>query len=164
MLYCKSHLYIEKAGRNPLRQVWAVLKFSWYNKYPVHRSAYTYCEEKLPSRLDLGKDHYGGPFTTEEVEDVKAFFKLFLLLVSLFGFHVAGDGFSMAQHMLHYSCPPVEELELIAFNPIFISSLVVFVAIPFLQFLPRAHKCSMSMLKRVGIGMFILLLQEISYT
>ena len=37
-------------------------------------SAFTYCEDELPSRMDLGKEKYGGPFTTEPVEDVKAFY------------------------------------------------------------------------------------------
>ena len=30
-----------------------------------------YWEEDYPSRLDLGKKKYGGPFSEEEVEDVK---------------------------------------------------------------------------------------------
>uniref|UniRef100_A0A1X7VPM4 Uncharacterized protein n=1 Tax=Amphimedon queenslandica TaxID=400682 RepID=A0A1X7VPM4_AMPQE len=41
--------------------------------------ALTYWEEEAPSRLDLGKDKYGGPFTEEEVEDVKTVFRLLLL-------------------------------------------------------------------------------------
>ena len=35
----------------------------------------------MPSRLDLGKLRYGGPFTTEQVEDVKTFFRLLLVLL-----------------------------------------------------------------------------------
>ena len=31
----------------------------------------TYCEDELPSRIDFGKNKYGGPFSTEQVEDVK---------------------------------------------------------------------------------------------
>ena len=30
-------------------------------------------EDDYPSRIDLGKDKYGGLFTVEEVEDVKTF-------------------------------------------------------------------------------------------
>uniref|UniRef100_A0A1X7SJY2 Uncharacterized protein n=1 Tax=Amphimedon queenslandica TaxID=400682 RepID=A0A1X7SJY2_AMPQE len=36
------------------------------HKYPENRSALTYWEEEAPSRLDLGKNKYGGPFTEEE--------------------------------------------------------------------------------------------------
>ena len=31
-------------------------------------------EEERPSRIDFGKSKYGGPFKTEQVEDVKTFF------------------------------------------------------------------------------------------
>ena len=41
------------------------------HKYPVQRSAFTYCENEQPTRLDYGKSKYGGPFTTEQVDDVK---------------------------------------------------------------------------------------------
>ncbi len=37
----------------------------------LNRSAFTYWEENIPSRLDLGKSRFGGPFTTEQVEDVR---------------------------------------------------------------------------------------------
>ena len=33
----------------------------------------TYWEEDYPSCIDLGLDKYSGPFTVEEVEDVKTF-------------------------------------------------------------------------------------------
>ena len=36
---------------------------------PFAGKVITYWEEEAPSRLDLGKEKYGGPFT--EVEDVK---------------------------------------------------------------------------------------------
>ena len=40
------------------------------------KSAFTYCEDDLPSRTDFGKTKYGGPFTTEQMEDVKTFLRL----------------------------------------------------------------------------------------
>ena len=62
-----------------------MLNYARKNKYPRLRSALTYWEESAPSRLDLGKDKYGGPFTEEEVEDVKTFFGYVPLLVCIFG-------------------------------------------------------------------------------
>ena len=50
-----------------------VLQFTKDHANPIRHSAFTYCEDELPSRLDLGKEKYGGPFITEPVEDVKAF-------------------------------------------------------------------------------------------
>ena len=65
---------IEPGRVNPYKLVSRVTKFASQHEIPVHRSAFTYCEDELPSGLDLGKNKYGGPFTTEEVEDVKAFY------------------------------------------------------------------------------------------
>ena len=41
------------------------------NKCPRLCSALTYIDEEHPSRIDFGKHKFGGPFTDEEVEDVK---------------------------------------------------------------------------------------------
>ena len=90
------YMYIAKVGINPFQLMWKVLNFAWKNKYPLNRSVFTYCEENTPSRLDLGKKQYGGPLTTEEVEDVKTFFGVTLLLMSLFGYHISGIGFLVA--------------------------------------------------------------------
>ena len=59
-----------------------VIKFASDHKIPIRRSAFTYCEDELPSRLDLGKNKYGGPFKTEEVEDVKAFLGILSVLLA----------------------------------------------------------------------------------
>ena len=76
-----SHWLIDhRQNHNPLKTVYRVLKFAKQHKYPVNRSAFTYWEEEIPSRIDLGKTKYGGPFTTEEVEDVKTFFRILTLL------------------------------------------------------------------------------------
>ena len=56
------------------------------HKYPENRSALTYWEEEAPSRLDLGKDKYGGPFTIEEVEDVKTVFRMLPLFIAIIGY------------------------------------------------------------------------------
>ena len=99
LLVCnKKHLNIEVPSHNPLKLVYQVLKY-WKHKIPEHRSAFTYWEEDplltckskyggpqrrcfhilgrrifhFLGRIDLGKSKYGGPFTTEEVEDIKAF-------------------------------------------------------------------------------------------
>ena len=40
-------------------------------------------EDELPSRLDLGKEKYGGPFTIEQVEDVKAFLGILHVLLTI---------------------------------------------------------------------------------
>ena len=85
--YLFSHWLIDhRQNHNPLKTVYRVLKFAKQHKYPVNRSAFTYCEDEIPSRIDLGKSKYGGPFTTEEVEDVKTFFRIILILTVIFVF------------------------------------------------------------------------------
>ena len=40
---------------NPLSLIFKVLKYAAKHKYPVQRSAFTYCENERPTRLDYGK-------------------------------------------------------------------------------------------------------------
>ena len=87
---CKHHYMIEPVRYvNPVRHIVKVLQYARCHTAPVLRSAFTYGEGP-PSRLDLAKDRYGGPYTTEEVEDVKSFGRILLLLLSQFGILLAG--------------------------------------------------------------------------
>ena len=73
---------------NPFKLIHRVLKYAVKHKHPEGRSAFTYCEDELPSRLDFGKSKYGGPFTTEQAEDVKTFFRglgLVIIVSAVFG-------------------------------------------------------------------------------
>ena len=84
----------EPVTQNPFKLVYKVIKYAINNKHPRHRSAFTYCEDNLPSRIDYGKNKYGGPFTTEQVEDVKTFLRLVVIISvagNLFGEVIATD-------------------------------------------------------------------------
>ena len=72
----------EPVTPNPFKLVFKVLKYAKNFKQPRHRSAFTYCEDELPSRIDFGKSKYGGPFTTEQVEDVKTFLRILTVCVT----------------------------------------------------------------------------------
>ena len=66
-----------------IKLIYEVLNYAQKNKYPRLRSAFTYIDEEQPSRLDFGKQYkFGGPFTEEEVEDVKTVSRLMPLLVA----------------------------------------------------------------------------------
>jgi len=67
-----------------MKLIYQVLRYAAKNKYPSMRSAFTYWEDKPYTRIDLGKRKYGGPFTTEQVEDVKTFFRVLVLLIVAF--------------------------------------------------------------------------------
>ena len=74
VVHCKKHWFLwDFARNNPCKLVYRVTVFARQQKVPIRRSAFTYCEDDIPTGLDLGKNKYGGPFTTEQVEVVKAF-------------------------------------------------------------------------------------------
>ena len=78
----KKWFLVEPGGMNPYKLVYNVTKFARQHKAPINRSAFTYCEDEVPTGLDLAKNKYGGPFTTEEVEDVKVFYGILKILFS----------------------------------------------------------------------------------
>ena len=80
-IYFKHLLTIFPQLVNPYKLIFRVLNYAWKHKYPERRSALTYWEEDIPSRIDLGMSKYGGPFTVEEVEDVKTFFRLLPVII-----------------------------------------------------------------------------------
>ena len=71
----------EPTTHNPFKLVYKVITYAMKHKYPTQRSAFTYCEDDIPPRIDFGKMKYGGPFTTEQVEDVKTLFRIVLVIV-----------------------------------------------------------------------------------
>ena len=96
IIYCSMFLLapkwliIEPKSPKALETIYKVLKFAVKHKAPIYRSALTYWEEDVPSRLDLGKTKYGGPFTTEQVEDVKTFLKILVISFPIFIILAAG--------------------------------------------------------------------------
>ena len=164
VLHCvsKKHFYIQKAGLNPFKNIYKVLKYSWKHKVPEHRSAFTYWEEDIPRRIDLGKNKYGGPFTNEEVEDTKTFLRILPLLLCLFGYHLAGDGYSAPIQLQRTSCPSLPVLLLIVGNPQHLTALVTVVGIPLyrlviIKIITKVK--SIQMLTKMWIGLYFSLLQ-----
>ena len=83
LCFRRCWFYVEPKHLNPYKMVAKVLNYARKHKYPVQRSAFTYCDNELPSRIDFAKERYGGPFTTEQVENVKTFFRILLVLLAL---------------------------------------------------------------------------------
>ena len=73
--------FIEPGQNNPYKIVYKVLNFARKNKYPLRRSAFTYGDDFIPTRLDFAKERYGGPLTTEQVENVKTLLRILTLLL-----------------------------------------------------------------------------------
>ena len=62
--------HIEPRWHNPYKMVLKILSFAGKHNHSLQRSAFTYCDDERPSRLDFAKERFGGPFTTEQVADV----------------------------------------------------------------------------------------------
>ena len=71
----------EPVKQNAIKQAYRVIKYAIKTKQPT-RSAFTHCEDELPSRIDFGKSKYGGPFTIEQVEDVKTCLRLIPIAIA----------------------------------------------------------------------------------
>ena len=89
---CHKWLDVHYKKSNPFKIIFKVLNYARKTKYPERRSAFTYIDEEEPSRLDYGKHKFGGPFTEEEVEDVKTILQTATaVLECIFGGLVAND-------------------------------------------------------------------------
>ena len=79
LLFNRS-LVKEPTSSNSLKLIFQVLRYTVKNKYPRLRSAFSYWDEKK-YRINLAKAIYGGPFTSEEVENVKTFLRIVAILI-----------------------------------------------------------------------------------
>ena len=91
MFCCNNWLIKEPISQNPFKLIYKVSRYAIKNKYPQYRSAFTYCEDEVISRIDYGKTKYGGPFMIEQVEDVKTFYKVLPMVIV--GGMTAGEAF-----------------------------------------------------------------------
>ena len=81
---CKYHWFSTNTGRhNPYKTVCKVLNFARKHNYPLRRSAFTFCDKYIPSRLDFAKERFGGPFPTEKVENVKTLLRILTILFAI---------------------------------------------------------------------------------
>ena len=162
-LLAPKYIMIEPKSSQALKTIYRVLKFASKNKTPLNRSALTYWEEDIPSRLDLGKSRYGGPFTTEQVENVKTFFKIIVIhlprFISTLPIHLdlllqegTVNGLDNCQSII---------LHRFTYSP----SLCAMLAVMFSEFIvyPLVKINIPSILKRIGILCFISLLVNAAY-
>ena len=163
----KRHLVIEPAQHNnPVKLIWKVLKYAWTHKQPVRRSAFTYGEFP-PSRLDLCKERYGGPFTTVQVEDVKSFFYILSIVIGTFGYGFVGSKSKVLDQYLILMGGPNSFIEnLFLIYPLAVPYFVIVFAVPFHQFIivPFFSNYIPSMLKRIWIGLVAALVESIMTT
>ena len=171
---CRGWLRAIPIRNNPIKLIWQVLRFSAEHKYPVHRSALTYWEDDIPSRINLGKDKYGGPFTNEQVEDVKTFFRMISLALPCIATATSGflvDNvfvFSVSQNWTvstlvdfnyyNYNGSSVDNACTQSLYAAFLANINLWICFYVLCsefiFQPLFGRCIPSMLKRIGLAFF----------
>ena len=152
---CLCQQWLDRSYKitNPIKLIIQVLNYARQHSYPQKRSAFTYMDEEQPSRLDFGKEKFGGPFSEEEVEDVKTVLRLLPLIICI----------SISVSSMLW---PVMHLNAFGDQYMYINCVLNFGArdwiaplllIPLYQFLlyPLFHKWVPSMLRRIGAGLFL---------
>ncbi len=156
----KDLFHDERLKINPYKLLYCVIKFTVKHKKPIKRSAFTYCDEEIPSRIDYGKQRYGGPFTTEQVEDVKVLLNILLVLATLgpvflldfninimLAFYIRG----------HVDKHDISSGTLKKFDNL--APLVVILSLPFLHFIvkPIFNSVTIGMFKRMGLSIIVII-------
>ncbi len=158
-LLAPKWLIIEPKSPQSLKSIYQVLKFAAKHKAPLNRSALTYWEEDVPSRLDLGKSRYGGPFTTEQVEDVKTFFKIVVIQIPLFFVSLSSRKLYVTVPLDHQPSSSINEctsvlISLFTYHQcvgvMLVTLISEFVVYPLVKIEPP------SILKQIGFACFII--------
>ena len=132
--------------KNPIKLIVRVLCYARKHKYPENRSALTYWEEEAPSRLDLGKDKYGGPFTEEEVEDVKTVFRMLPLFIAVIAYACVDNSMWTSGKNSTLFCYLVTEIEYHLCSIFLLLLYLYFIRVCFYKYIP-------SMLTRMSVGL-----------
>jgi len=152
----KHWLLTEHSSLNPYLLIWRVLKFAAKHRKPIRRSAFTYCENGYPSRLDFGKQRYGGPFTTEQVEDVKTLFNILKVLLCLAPVFYLENCTVPRHHTPNFLLPDFKKQR--SFKDGIISEALAVVLIPLFTKSLLSNRFLPNMFKRMGFSIACLLL------
>lgn len=175
-----NHWLIKESGNfNPLKLVSKVVCYAIKNKYPRSRSAFMYWDDRRFSRVEFAKTQYGGPFTSEQVEDVKTFFRIMvIILVGSFFVglvFVVNTSFKLgvmqhyhdSQYVMDCSSSPAYLRD--CFQRVFIMDtgpMLVLVFVPVLEFVlfPLLRKClfDLKFSSKFVVGMFLQLAYHLS--
>ena len=155
LFMCNNVLIKEPVTENPFKLIHRVLKYARKHKRPQLRSAFTYCEDYIPSRIDFGKRKYGGPFTTEQVEDVKTFFKIIGMTI------IGGGVFGMTDEYSLFTNHDLKSLvqcsSTYAFTNTYYITVAIVIPVYELFFHPLFQRClpTISSNWKVCIGMIL---------
>ena len=154
--YAFTHRRPHTLESSPQQEV-SMTSFNSANKAPVQAS----------SRLDYSKDIYGGPFTNQQVEDVKSCGRIFMVVLSLSAIFFAYIPTSMvssvfASHIQQDNSESCSAQSIIVNSfssllPVILIPLYELVIYPLIgRYIPRSPK-------KIGLGMVLLTVSLIFY-
>ena len=88
ILFHETYQIVQRSSKDPYKVAINVLIYAKNNKSPHRRSAFTFWEDEIPSRIDLAKTKYGGLYSIEEVEDTKTILQMIVIFLASIGFFV----------------------------------------------------------------------------
>ena len=161
---------------NPYKLIHHIIKFVINHENLMHLRSYGHNEALPSSRLDLGKERYGGPFTTNQVEAVKSFLRIFCILLTLgpvlmadlavhellprFASHM--DGYFFYIPVITVADQRYDPLKALISSGA-LSPLIIIVTLPLYIYLlrPCLYNYIPGVLKRIGLGMVFIFLSAL---
>ena len=159
----RGWLTIEPESQNPLKIVSGVLKYAATHKCAERPSAFTYCEDERPLRIDFAKGKYGGPFTTEQVEDVKTCGRMLVVIVLTAALIVPIDVYLISRNSFQPHLKQIQGLNTCVESVVqssYSEAIFAAISIPIYEVLiyPLVRNRIPSMLKRLGIGAILIII------
>ena len=170
----------EPTSENPFRLIFSVLRYAVKNKHPRLRSAFTYWEDKRYHRIDLAMTKYGGPYTTEQVEDVKTFFRITSVIIACSFFtSIYNVASSLVSGKIFYHLRDDSYQEHCEYSRAYMKNcfhrrgiessgnILIVVGIPLFEFVfyPFLKKCfHVTIMRKLVLGTVLVLLSMISCT
>ncbi len=157
---------MDSPSGNPWKLTWNIMKFAATHKRPAAHSALAYSEDERVRRIELGKERYGGPFTMEQVDDVRTLLRVLLIISGFCGLGVFIGGVSQVpgEVLVNHLRINLKECRLQLERTMYSYSFLIAVGVPLYEVLvyPVVKRWIPSMLKRVGIAAVLAVLLNIS--
>ena len=161
-LYCyamlKQHLDTTPKILNPIKLIFNVLKYAKQNKYPRNRSALTLWEDTKLTRINMAKSKYGGPFTEEQVEDVKTGFRLLPIIALTASVGIFISSKSCTSFSKQEEKKIDRELLTTFVDESLENALLMLLFVPLYHYLiyPTLYRYVPSLLRRIGFGILLM--------
>ena len=160
---------------NPYKLINRIVNFALSHNHLLRLRSINRNEARPSSRLDLAKEMYGGPFTTNQVEEVKSFLRILCVLFTLGPVLMADIAVRellprLVRHMDSTIYPTVIFNSYYPYNPLknLISSgaltpLIIVVVLPLYMYVlrPCLYNYIPGALKRIGLGMVFIFLSAL---